>query len=114
MGLVKTVFSPFTNTTPLVSIILVIILVAIFRFSGGGFTVADKNILPVKKSAVKEKVANNIDEQKELPKEGTIKIDANEFDRLIKLRPVKKKEDSKKGDNNSNSFDTIEAELGLK
>ena len=113
MGLVKTVFSPLTNTTPLVSIILVIILVAIFRFSGGGLSVTDKNAVN-ENTGTSERVKVNVNNKNELPKEGTIKIDANEFERLIKLRPTKKNDNNKKNDSNSNNFDSIEAELGLK
>ena len=113
MGLAKTILSPLTNTTPLVSIILVIILVAIFRFSGGGISVGDKNL------TANSKLANNanLNENKkdEFPREGTIKINANEFEQMMKLRPPKKQEKAKDdGQKHTNDFDSIEAELGLR
>ncbi len=112
MGLVKTVFSPLTNTTPLVTIILVIVLVAIFRFSGGGISIGDVKNHKAMKTA---KVTKNIEESpsNELQREGTIKVDAVEFDRMLRMRPQKKREEVKK-DKPVNNFDSIEADLGLR
>ncbi len=115
MGLIKTVFSPFTNTTPLVTIILVVILVAVFRFSNGGIKVEDaKNVNALKAQnvkMVKETKRNN-----GLPSEGTIKIDAKEFESMLRLRKPKERVENnvEKEDKPVNTFDSIEADLGLR
>lgn len=112
MGLAKTILSPLTNTTPLVSIVLVIILVAIFRFSGGGLSVGDKN---TKNAKLADKTSLTENKKDEFPREGTIKINANEFEQMMKLRPPKKKEKANDSEpKHTNDFDSIEAELGLR
>lgn len=114
MGLVKTVFSPLTNTTPLVTIILVIILVAIFRFSGGGISVnnSDKHKLIKSNNTNKEAVTEKKDD--DFKADGTIKIDADEFDRMIKLRAPKKPKKAENNNEPKNDFKSIEEALGLR
>ncbi len=112
MGLVKTVFSPFTSTVPLVSIILVLILIVVFRLSGGGISDNEQRIS--KKHIGTENIDMTAGTKKlNLKDSGTITVKADELNELMRRRKPRqevKKEEKKDYGN----FDDIEAELGLR
>lgn len=115
MGIIKTTLSPLTNTTSLVSIILVILLIAVFRISGGGIStngireIGRKDLL--KQNEEVKKTNYNI--KRNDSSSGVIEMDANEVNKIFGVKRNKPKEQKPKDDKES-SFDSIEKSLGLR
>ncbi len=115
MGLVKTVFSPLTSTTPLVSIILILILIVVFRLSGGGISDTEpkhfsKKNLPSENTDLSQNTSKN----KPLKDFGTITIKADELKELMRRKPKKATNEEEKPRERRGNFDEIEEELGLR